>query len=67
MAATAALAPPTRTAENVRFRDRVRVPDGRTGTVVGFYRTRSEMALVRCDNGETRKFALSELQVVAHH
>jgi hypothetical protein len=65
MAAATAFPQPTRV--DVRCRDRVRVPDGRAGEVVGFYRTRCEMALVRFEDGETRKFVLSELQLVAHN
>jgi hypothetical protein len=52
--------PPTHV--DIRFRDRVRVPDGRTGRVAGFYRTKTEMALVRFDDGENRKFVLNELE-----
>jgi hypothetical protein len=67
MAATTALPQPTRIESNIRFRDRVRVPDGRTGTVVGFYRTKSEMALVRFDDEESRKFPLSVLELAARN
>ena len=56
--------PPTRM--DIRFRDRVRVPDGRIGNVVGFYRTKTEMALVKLEDRETRKFVLSELSLAAH-
>jgi hypothetical protein len=45
-----------------RFGDRVRVPDGRAGDVIGFYRTSTEMALVQFDDGESRKIALSMLK-----
>jgi hypothetical protein len=55
--------PPPRT--DIRFRDRVRVPGGRIGSVVGFYRTKSEMALVQFDDGERRKFVLRELKPAA--
>jgi hypothetical protein len=63
MAATTALPPPTHM--DIRFLDQVHVPDGRTGKVVGFYRQKTEMALVRFDDGEPCKFVLSELQRAA--
>jgi hypothetical protein len=63
MAATTAFPPQPRV--DIRFRDHVNVPDGRTGKVVGFYRTKTEMALVRLDDGESCKFVLSELQLAA--
>jgi hypothetical protein len=65
MAATTALPPSGRT--NIRFRDDVHVPDGRTGKVVGFYRTKTELVLVRFADGEPCKFVLSELQLAARH
>jgi hypothetical protein len=52
---------------DIRFRDQVRVPDGRTGDVVGFYRTKTEMALVVLVTGEARKFVLSELELSAQN
>jgi hypothetical protein len=58
----AAFPPLSRMDGEIKCHDRVRVPDGRTGNVVGFYRTRSEMALVRFDDGESRKFVLGELE-----
>jgi hypothetical protein len=63
MAASTALPPPTRM--DIRFRDHVHVADGRIGKVVGFYRTKTEMALVRFGDGEPCKFLLSELQLAA--
>ena len=62
-AAATSPAPPGRGDSKIRFHDRVRVPDGRIGNVVGFYRTRSEMALVRFGD-ESRKFVLRELELV---
>jgi hypothetical protein len=53
--------PPSRM--DIRCRDRVRVPDGRIGNVVGFYRTKTEMALVKLEDRETCKFVLSELSL----
>lgn len=50
---------------DIRFRDHVHVADGRIGKVVGFYRTKTEMALVRFGDGEPCKFLLSELQLAA--
>jgi hypothetical protein len=64
MAAATVFTAPTRT--DIRFHDRVRVPDGHTGKVVGFYRTKTEMALVQLDDGERRKFVLSELELAVH-
>jgi len=65
MAATTVF--PSPTGMDIRFHDRVRVPDGRTGNVVRFYRTRTEMALVVLVTGEARKFVLSELELAAHN
>jgi hypothetical protein len=33
--------------------DRVRVPDGRVGEVIGFYRTEDEALLIRFDSGDS--------------
>jgi hypothetical protein len=66
MAAAAAFPPLTRTDGEIKCHDRVRVTDGRAGNVVGFYRTKSEMALVRLDDGESRKFTLTELELATH-
>ena len=63
MAAITAL--PSSPRMDIRFHDRVQVPDGRTGEIVGFYRTKTEMALVRLADGESCKFVLSELELVA--
>jgi hypothetical protein len=66
-ALTATAAFPLSARMSIRFRDPVRVPDGRIGDVVGFYRTKTEMALVQFDDGERRKFVLSELALVARN
>jgi len=50
----------------IGFHDRVRVPDGRTGNVIGFYRTTTQTALVLLDAGASCQFLLSELALAAH-
>ena len=54
---------PPRSRPEIQLADRVRVPDGRAGKVVGFYRTKTEMALVVLDDGERRKVILCELEL----
>ncbi len=66
VAATTALPPLIPVDREIGFHDRVRVPDGRTGNVIGFYRTATETALVLLDAGESRQFVLSELALAAH-
>ena len=44
------------------FHDHVRVPDGRTGTVVGFYRRHYESVLVRFGPGEAGEFFTPEVE-----
>jgi hypothetical protein len=41
--------------------DRVRVPDGRNGEVIGFYRDEVEQMLVQFDTGGTRRYLRSDL------
>jgi hypothetical protein len=41
--------------------DRVRVPDGRNGEVIGFYRDEVEQMLVRFDTGGSRRYLRSDL------
>jgi hypothetical protein len=53
--------------DSIRFGDRVHVPGGRTGEVVGFYRTKREMALVRFDDGERRRVVLSEVKLATEN
>ena len=48
----------------VRRSDRVRVPDGRVGEVIGFYRAEEDAALVRLDSGDTRKYVRGDLRPI---
>jgi hypothetical protein len=41
--------------------DRVRVPDGRDGEVIGFYRDKVEQMLVQFDTGESRRYLRADL------
>jgi hypothetical protein len=41
--------------------DRVRVPDGRNGEVIGFYRGEVEQMLVRFDTGGSRRYLPADL------
>ena len=41
--------------------DRVRVPDGRTGEVIGFYRDEVEQMLVLFDTGGSERYLRAEL------
>jgi hypothetical protein len=41
--------------------DRVRVPDGRNGEVIGFYRDEVEQMLVQFDTGGTRRYLPTDL------
>ena len=66
VAATTAFAPLVPVDEEIGFQDRVVVPDGRTGSVIGFYRADIETALVLLEAGDTRQFILSELALAAH-
>jgi hypothetical protein len=43
----------------------VRAPDGRVGTVIGFYRNVPEMVVVRFAPGDTEKFPTTEVERVA--
>jgi hypothetical protein len=53
------LAPPT-----ITPRDRVRVPDGSVGKVIGFYRTDKVAVLVRLDDGDSRQYVPADLRLV---
>jgi hypothetical protein len=44
----------------IRFRDRVRLPAGDTGTVIGFYRD-TETALILLDTGDRVTVSLDDL------
>jgi hypothetical protein len=53
MTLLAAHAPPTLDIAAIAAHDRVRVPDGRLGRVIGFYRGEDETVLVRFDAGDS--------------
>jgi hypothetical protein len=40
----------------------VRVPDGRVGTVIGFYLRKRESVVVRFSPGEVDEFAVTDVQ-----
>ena len=42
--------------------DRVRVPDGRAGEVIGFYTSEDERMLVLFDNGGSRRYLRADLR-----
>jgi hypothetical protein len=44
------------------FQDRVRVDDGREGTVIGFYRREPEGVLVAFAGGESAEFLVANLE-----
>jgi hypothetical protein len=46
---------------NVGRHDRVRVPDGRKGEVIGYYREEFEQILVLFDTGGTRRYCSTDL------
>jgi hypothetical protein len=48
----------------IRFRDRVRLPAGGTGTVIGFYRD-TETALILLDTGDRLTVSLDDLDSAA--
>ena len=48
----------------IRRFDRVRVPDGRVGQMIGFYRAEEDAALVRLDSGDTRKYVRGDLRPI---
>ena len=64
MAAFTALLPQPSVDWEIRFRDRVRLPAGDTGTVIGFYRD-TESALVLLDNGDRLTVSLADLDSAA--
>ena len=45
----------------VECHDRVRVPDGRSGEVIGFYRDAVEQLLVQFDTGGTGRYLPADL------
>ena len=44
---------------------RVRVPDGRIGEVIGFYRADDEPMLVLFDTGDSRRYSRADLRLIA--
>jgi hypothetical protein len=44
--------------------DRVLVPDGRTGEVIGFYRGDDERMLVLFDSGGTQRYVRGDLRLL---
>lgn len=56
---------PTLDLPAVAPRDRVRVPDGRIGQVIGFYRTDQEAVLVLFGAGDSREYARVDLRRLA--
>ena len=48
----------------VEWRSRVRVPDGRIGKVIGFYRRENDSVLVRFGSGETAEFLTPEVELL---
>jgi hypothetical protein len=43
-------------------RNRVWVPDERVGEVIGFYRNDEDLVLVRLEDGESRRYARTDLR-----
>ena len=48
----------------VAYRDRVRVPDGRIGAVVGFYRRTEDVVLVSFSAGTSVEFLVTEVEAL---
>lgn len=44
--------------------NRVRVPDGRLGEVIGFYRTKDEHMLVLLDTGGSKRYPRAALRLL---
>ncbi|HEX4680117.1 MAG TPA: hypothetical protein VH210_13030 [Gaiellaceae bacterium] len=47
--------------EPIDAHDRVRVPDGRVGKVIGFYRREAETVVVLFSSGSSAEFLMSEV------
>ena len=45
--------------------DRVRVPDGRIGEVIGFYRADDEPMLILFGTGDSRRYCRADLRLVS--
>ena len=59
---SAAFPAPPAWAYQPALQDRVRVDDGREGTVIGFYRREAEGVLVAFASGETAEFPVPALE-----
>jgi hypothetical protein len=51
--------------ESIDAHDRVRVPDGRVGEVIGFYRRQHESVVVLFASGRTGEFLVSDVEPCA--
>jgi hypothetical protein len=60
LAAHAGLAP-----ETIDAHDRVRVPDGRVGEVIGFYRRQDESVVVLFSTGRSDEFLTTDVRPCA--
>jgi hypothetical protein len=61
-AVTLAYVPPALNGVPIAPHDRVRVPDGSVGEVIGFYRGDVETVVVRLGNGNSRQFVPADLR-----
>ena len=50
------------TPETIDAHDRVRVPDGRIGEVIGFYRRQNESVVVLFSTGRSDEFLTSDVK-----
>ena len=48
--------------EAIDAHDRVRVPDGRVGEVIGFYRREQEAVVVQFESGGSGEFPISDVE-----
>jgi hypothetical protein len=48
--------------DTIDAHDRVRVPDGRIGEVIGFYRRQDESVVVLFSSGRSDEFLMSEVR-----
>ena len=48
--------------DRIGLNDRVSVPDGRVGSVIGFYCRAPDTLLVLFDSGDSREYAPAELE-----
>jgi hypothetical protein len=57
-----AYAAPALNGVTIAPRDRVRVPDGRVGEVIGFYRGEDETVLIRLGAGDSGRYVPADLR-----